>query len=39
MSFTKLPDDFLSHEMSAKIRNDLDMCKDILVFCIQIPPL
>lgn len=25
MGFTKLPDDFLSHEMSAKIRNDLDI--------------
>lgn len=25
MGFTKLPDEFLSHEMSAKIRNDLDI--------------
>lgn len=32
MGFTKLPDDFLSHEMSAKIRNDLDIRQEEMLY-------
>lgn len=32
MGFTKLPDNFLSHEMSAKIRNDLDIRQEEMLY-------